>query len=235
MSDEHKNRGGVFVEPPGGETPSRNIVEEVQRSDLVVRAAGGYRKIIVDGVTVDNDEIKLSPFHPLALNQIDQMQVSLTGEWRDHTFIVGLKEIIPEDLLWRVDHPRVPALVCMQDDHVCECPWGCVHLLGSRLAWLFDHYPDVEQILVLFKRDEKELWRKMSLDVSYSKVEEEAGLRSPKVIVPRYWVLWVPMGFQNMITPYRLFRGNYDGLCHILRGTRPLRVPTPISFWMGGV
>jgi len=204
----------------------------IERRDLIVRASGGFQKQIVDGVSVDNPGIDIRDFTNDNLGLIDGVLVSY-GQWRDHTFIVGLREILAEDLLWRADHPRVPALACFQDDNACECPWGCVMKLRDRVFWLFTSFPDLEQIMILFKRDEKDLRRRINIQTPYTPQETASGIAQPKEVVPRFWIMLICRDFRSMVVPWQFFRSNYDGLLHVLRGTKEMRIKVPLGFWTG--
>lgn len=139
-----------------------------------------------------------------------------------HSFLVGAKEILPEDLLWRTDHPRTPALICLQDDKACMCTWGCVPKLAFRCFWLFGKNPKLQQLFILFSREEKPLKRVVQLGAGDEAVQ----------MMPRVFVMHVPRDFDSSPYPYRLFRANYSGLRMVLEGAAEKIIETPTDFWL---
>lgn len=148
---------------------------------------------------------------------------------REHTFLIGLKEIIPEDILWRKEHPRVPSLICFDDERDCGCPWGCVLSFVKRCVWLFRSFPALQQVLVLFNREEKNLRRK--IPTSPLTVGRDLNPDDFGESVPRVKVLYVPSDFSEQIHPYRIFRANYNGLQMVLASTEAKEIVVPIGFW----
>jgi len=147
---------------------------------------------------------------------------------QNHTFLIGLKEVIPEDILWRREHPRVPSLICFEEDRSCVCPWGCVMKFVQRCVWLFRSYPSLKQVFVLFNREEKNLRRKyhrrdrMAPDLTEDDFPDT---------VPRVKLLYIPRDFANLVQPYRLFAANYNGLRLVLSNSEFKEVEVPLSFW----
>lgn len=149
---------------------------------------------------------------------------------KEHTFIFGLKNILPEDVLWRKQHPRVPSLVCFEEDHVCDCPWGCVGRMAARCMWFFMKFQELKQILVLFRREESFLKKKRYVRVdSRGNLLPDTGVPSEEV--PRVWVFHVSRDFSESAVPYRMFRANYGGLNLVLERSKLMDVPVDGSFW----
>lgn len=149
-----------------------------------------------------------------------------------HTAFFGIKDFLPEDILWRKEHPRTPSLVCLQEDNVCECPWGCVAKLAARCHWLFEKKPNLAQLFLLFNRGEAALRRRVPpKEINNDLTESER--QSFKITVPRVFALHVERDFYRAKVPFRLFRVNYNSLEILLGQTDRRSVPTPLAFWSG--
>lgn len=163
------------------------------------------------------------------LKSKDQIMLRLV---KKHTALVGIKDFVPEDILWRRDHPRTPSLICFQEDLACECTWNCVPKVAVRAFWLFQHFPDLQQVFIFFQREGEKLRR------NRPRVELTAGmapdyLDTYKVDVPRIYILHIPRNFDSAPRPFRLFMANYDGLQLILKKTEKCFLTPPMSFWSG--
>jgi len=132
---------------------------------------------------------------------------------KNHTLLVGLKDILPEDILWRKDHPRVPAMICLQEERTCTCPYQCMAKLAQRCHGLFSQYK-LTQIFILFRRDEPDLVRR----APKKDVQRSAGVKNVKTVVPRIMAIHVPDDYD-----LRLLRVNYDGLNLVMQGADPIR------------
>ena len=152
------------------------------------------------------------------------------GGFRAGSFLVGAKDLLPEDKLWRRDRPDMPALICLQEDNVCACPWGCIPKLVFRCVVIFQLLAKVEQIVVIFKREEKDLHRRqvtleMAPDLS---VEKIAQLNKP---APRIWGLVIPRDFGQRAQPYHLTRLNYDGLSLVMKKGKQKKLEVGMECW----
>ena len=154
---------------------------------------------------------------------------------RDHTFLIGLKDFVPEDIWWRKDHPRVPSLICFQEDHACECPHGCIPKMAGRCVWLFKRFNKLKQVLVLFKREEGRFRRPKYVPSSLDGNIDYDRLNVPKEDVPRIWVLRVPSNFYELPVPYKMFRANFNGLQVVLNRSKETVVNVDYNFWSGSV
>jgi hypothetical protein len=132
---------------------------------------------------------------------------------KKHTLLVGLKDILPEDLLWRKDNPRTPAVICLEEEHACTCPYNCMVKLAHRCHALFSQNP-LTQIFILFRREEKDLIRRKPK----KEIIKSAGVAGVKTKVPRILAIHVPDDYQ-----LRLMRVNYDGLNLVMQGAEPIR------------
>jgi hypothetical protein len=166
------------------------------------------------------------PDRPSVLNIYDVSQ---------HTFLIGMKDILPEDLLWRRDHERIPAMVCFEEDHACDCPWQCIVKMAGRSMWLFSRFPLLRQILVLFKRSEKFIRRPKFVHLTSDGDVSNDYSDIPFEDVPRVWVLHIAHDFYNSRVPYRLFRANHNGLQLILRQAQQRKIDIDVNFWAGQV
>lgn len=148
---------------------------------------------------------------------------------KDHSFLIGLKDMIPEDILWRKTHPKLPSLICFDEDHSCACTWACVQKFVLRCVWLFRQFPALQQILVLFNREEKDLKRYIPTS------PRTLGRDLQEVVfderVPRVKILHVPRDFGTAPRPYRIFPANYNGLQIVLSSAIKKEISVPISFW----
>lgn len=153
-----------------------------------------------------------------------------------HTFVIGLKDLLPEDVLWRKEHPRVPAVVCLHEDHVCTCPWNCIVKLSFRCWKLFDCFVPLQQILILYSMEEPSLKRRKFAKVdTFGNVVLDAAT-VPIVEVPRLWALHIERDFMDAkrVAPYRQFRVNYSGLQIVLSKMVEERLDVGFDFWNVG-
>jgi len=135
--------------------------------------------------------------------------VGFKGYWvKDHTLFVAVRDFLPEDPLWRKDRPRLPAMVCLQEENTCTCPFNCMPKLAKRSHWFFQKYPNLEQIFLVFQR------------------KQEKNLQRKQKEIPRYWVVWITSSFD-----ISLQRVNYDGLQLVLRQSEPQFLTLPTSFF----
>jgi len=132
---------------------------------------------------------------------------------KNHTLLVGLKDILPEDLLWRKDHPQTPAMICLEEERTCTCNYGCMIKLAQRCHALFSQRK-LTQIFILFRREEKDLVRRMPK----KEILQSAGVKEVKTTVPRIMAIHVPDDYR-----LRLLRVNYDGLNLVMQGAEPIR------------
>ena len=149
-----------------------------------------------------------------------------------HSAFFGLREFFPEDILWRRENPRTPAMICLQDDLSCTCPWGCVVKLAVRCSWLFEKLTSIQQVFLLFNRGEKPLKRRVppeEVNNDLTKKERE----SFKTVVPRMFALHVERNFHLATPPFRLFRVNYNSLELLLGKSVTRSIETPLAFWTG--
>ena len=51
--------------------------------------------------------------------------------------------------------------------------------------------------------------------------------------VERYWLLWVPRGFERLAVPYRVFRANRDALVWLLHQSELVSVDPPPELYQG--
>jgi hypothetical protein len=140
-----------------------------------------------------------------------------------HTMVIGLKHILPEDILWRREHNSVPAMICFQKNNSCDCPFNCIPRLASRVFFLFENFPDLVQIIVIFKRDEKPLKRRQP---SKDKLIGMGEGFEVKTVVPRVFALHIDKDFS-----LRMIRSNYDGLVVATKDAPLETMKVPPSFW----
>jgi len=199
-------------------------------------------------IITDTSQSTPSPF------QKDPPGVIQVRSIQGHTYFLGLREIIPEDLMWRRQNSRVPALVCLQKDNSCDCPYGCVKKMSARCIWLFRRRPKLKQIMICIKREESELQRPlppfrhtMGMVRPYTVEDMEKGIsryRHERMMreqfedqfqrkVPRIWIVRIPSNFTEQPQPYTIFRGNYDGLCQALKPSYPEDILVDVSYWSG--
>lgn len=145
------------------------------------------------------------------------------------TFIVGIRDFSPEDILWRKENPRVPALICFEEDNSCSCRWNCVHKIVMRCVWLFNAFPELEQVLILFNREEKAIKRK--IPTSFKSLGRDLKADDFGESVPRVKVLLIPRDFGEAKEPYRVFPVNYNGLQLVLSTSFVKEIEVPLSFW----
>lgn len=156
---------------------------------------------------------------PLVAHKHTQIELRFI---KKHTVFVGLKHMLVEDVLWRRENPRTPAMICLQQDNACGCPFGCMPKLATRCRWLFDQFPDLEQILILFTRNEPKLRRKKpSRQNMMDMLDWDVDTQ-----VPRLLVLHVPRSFA-----ISLRRVNYDGVQICLKNAVSRVVETPFKLW----
>ena len=153
---------------------------------------------------------------------------------KDHTMLIGANELLPEDALWRKDNPKVPAMICMEVDNVCHCPWGCIPKLVMRCVSIFGSMPNLEQIFILFKREENDLVR-YGTNPELVKGMDPVSLKKVKKSVPRVRAIWIPRDFGSQPVPYRVMPANYDGLRLSMEQAVKKRAEVPMAFWEGSV
>lgn len=154
-----------------------------------------------------------------------------------HTFFVGLKEILPEDVLFRKTNPSVPALICLQEDAACTCPFRCIPKLLSRLLFLFEKLK-VQNIFILFRRKENALQRQRALlfeEAPSSKEGHESRERAlEKVEVARIWIARFSQRLgADGSPPYTLSRVNLAYLNLFLERATETQVFVPFRLWEG--
>jgi len=171
-------------------------------------------------------EINVVQPAPVNLNKGSRIEFHLV---KGHTIIVGIDTILPEDGLWRKENPRTPAMICLEQDNVCGCPMGCIPKLVLRCRSLFEALPSAKQMLILFRREEALLKRKISAELT-ADMDKEL-LASIKTEAPRIIALIVHRDFEDRKVPYRLQRVNYDGLKLSLAAGKKVRAEVPMSFW----
>ncbi len=155
------------------------------------------------------------------------IRVRVVDNPKGDTLLVGVKDILPEDVLWRRDHPNVPAVVCFEEERACQCPWGCIPKLAQRCHWLFDMFPNARQLLILFKRGEKDIRRKLpELPPIDARAFPSVSRSMARQDVPRILVLHVPTDFG-----IRLFRANYDGLQLVLEASQVCELSPPVGLF----
>lgn len=183
-------------------------------------------------MNTEKKDVRLVTPGEVFVAQVDKISVYSV---RDHTFFIGLKDILPEDIMWRKEHPRVPSLVCFEEDHACDCPWGCVAKAAARCMWFFARFKKLKQILILFKREERMLLRQQYMRVDHlgNIREDQAGVPTEKV--PRIWALIVPHNFYDASIPYRMSRVNHNGLQLVLKHSDMLQIDVDTNFWAGMV
>ena len=168
------------------------------------------------------------PDTPLPKTRSVNMHFVRNKAGEEHTIMVGLKDILPEDFLWRKENPRVPAMVCLQQNNACACTFNCMSRFAERCMWLFQRFPEVIHILVFFKRSEADLIRN---EPQYAMLRKELAATGGGVLdigkkqVPRLWVIRVPQDFQ-----LGMYRINHDGLKVSLKGAIKRSIETPY-FW----
>ena len=148
---------------------------------------------------------------------------------KNHTVFVGLKDILPEDILWRERNPSVPAMICLQKSMACSCTFNCMPKLAKRCHWFFDKFPELEQLFVLFQRQGESALRRSVGTGNMSR--EEASLESvqkslKRKSIPRIHSLVIDGDFN-----LRLVRSNYDGLQLVLGGSRHEAIEVPCDFY----
>jgi hypothetical protein len=148
-----------------------------------------------------------------------QIELRFVGK---HTVFVGLKHMLMEDILWRKENPRIPAMICLQEDHSCSCPFNCMTRLAKRCAWIFDQYPKLQQILILFTRNEPKLIRKKPSRLNMMDLLDW----DVDTKVPRLIVLYVPRSFA-----ISMLRVNYDGVQICLKHAISKIIETPFDLW----
>lgn len=213
---------------PGSEAPNPIFMDIAARPPYIpVRIIGGCKRIFIDEWTIKNQG------DPIIIR--GDIKVS-SPEWRDHTFILSVWDVLPEDWMWKQNNPRVPTLICFQEDKVCQCPYKCISKLGMRLHILFSLYQQLEQVLILFERDEQDLIRNFSMSQPYTYEEMTTlDVRQPKQKVPRHWVLVVQRNFHEQRVPWKLLRGNYDSIQQFLRQARYYNLFVDNMFWKVGL
>lgn len=154
-----------------------------------------------------------------------------------HTFFIGLKEILPEDVLFRKANPSVPALICLQEDSACTCPFRCIPKLLARLLFLFERL-HVQNIFVLFRRKENALKRQRALlleEAPSTKEEHEARERAlEKVEIPRIWIARFKRSLgADGSPPYTLSRVNLAYLNLFLDRATQTSISIPFRVWEG--
>lgn len=143
---------------------------------------------------------------------------------QNHTAILGLRDILPEDILWRRENPSLPAMICLQSDHSCSCPFQCMPKLAQRAFRLFQAYPTLDQILVAFKREEK--WLERDVEKHLSQAHDLRRLKNPPQIknrIPRMFCLHINKSFS-----LRMFRVNHDALSLFLRNSTLVHIPSHV-------
>lgn len=163
---------------------------------------------------------------PKILNVVQPLSIKA---WmvKKHSLFFPLKSILVEDLLWRKEHPLVPALICFEEDHSCHCPSGCVQKFFIRVMWLFYTYSELEQIFVIFNRDEMSLDRKISSKSSSPDIKDKVF----KSKVPRLKVLYMNRRSGEQMFPYRIFSVNFDSLSLVLRTADEILIDAPLNIW----
>lgn len=221
-------------EVPGAETPREAPLIVQSLGDYIpARVVGGFYKQYVDTLRFRYRTDEQDEGHMVELVDPEARFMVSTNQWRDHTYIIALKHILPEDLLWRKENERVPALVCMEDDHACMCPYKCLRKLAVRCFILFEYNPTVEQIIITFKREEKPLHRDLSgVTRPYTPSELQQGFQQPQKAIPRFWLAIIHRDFADRPQPYILRRGNYDAITNVLRTSRPENVFVGPQFWL---
>lgn len=140
----------------------------------------------------------------------------------NHTLILGLKDILPEDILWRQKQPKTPAMICLENDQGCDCPWQCIPTLARRSYDLFVKLRHVVQIFVLFQRGEKPLVR----NPPTRSVQHAAGVRDVETVIPRYWALYITHAPDYTV---RIMRVNYDSLNLLLETADMVPLPDLVT------
>lgn len=146
--------------------------------------------------------------------------------------LVSVQELVPEDGLWLKSRPATPSLICLENDRGCDCPWRCIPKISGRCQVLFDNFPSLQQIFVVFDRNEKSVVRKVEFQPH--QIQDLSGdqLRAMKQVVPRYLALWVPRDFRTrQPRPYEIKRLNYDGLRILMETSKAIHHPVDADFW----
>ena len=209
---EKKKRAPILIETPAQKQAYVQAEQQAQQIfDTQQVEVVSHTPVVVDGQQATPTDSILVKKTFIEANIIN-----------GHSLFIGLKNILPEDILWRKDHPKVPAMVCLQQNNACDCPFNCMTKFAQRVRWLFDQYPEVTQIFVLLQRDEPNLLRKkppmhQMLDMPHKEV-----LTS----VPRILTIHIPRDFK-----LRMFRVNYDGLQLDLQQSTRLHISVPFDFF----
>jgi len=177
--------------------------------------------IVLDGQSakpVDEDKKLVTPMsHPsfIEFRFIEKDQ-------KKHTMMIGLKHILPEDIIWRRDNPRVPSMICLQENNACDCPFNCMPKLAERCHFLFEQFDDLVQILIVFQREEKPLERRRPS----SEYLRGVDANKVKTRVPRLFAVRVSRDFD-----IRIMRSNFDGLQVAMERTQKDFFEVPLKFW----
>lgn len=167
----------------------------------------------------DDSSILLKPENrPSAINYR-----MIEKDGRRHTMLIGLKHILPEDIIWRRTNEMVPAMICLQENNSCDCPFNCMPKLAKRCGYLFDEFRHLHQIIIIFQREEKPLNRRQP------KKEYLSGMGNDfevKTKVPRLFAVHITTDFN-----IRVMRSNFDGLQVAMKRTEESQLDVPLSFW----
>lgn len=162
----------------------------------------------------------------LAIQQRPFFQVHVVNE---HSLFVGIKDLMPEDILWRREHPNVPAMICLKEDNACGCNWDCMMKLALRAGFFFKRFPNTVQLFMMFQRTQETPLERAALRVGQLSQQEQkilgrhnrhASQRRTKL--PRVWALHITKNFA-----IRAFRANYDALQYLLKDAARHEVVQP--------
>lgn len=143
---------------------------------------------------------------------------------KDHTLFVGIKDMIPEDIIWRREHPNVPAMICLQENQACGCTWDCMTKLATRSFFFFRQFPRAVQLFMLFQRTQETALQRNAVRVQdlYA-AERGMKVQERRTTLPRLQAVHVTSDFKII----RVLRVNYDGLQYLLKDAEIREVKQP--------
>lgn len=143
---------------------------------------------------------------------------------KKHTMFVSGKNFVPEDYIWRRDHPKTPPFVCLKDERVCDCPWFCVEKIARRCFYVFDKFPKLKMLVMMY-RDSVEMIERKRVTVEHGEFKHWVDK------VPKVSVMIIERDFLDSRQPYRLMNANYDGLNLLLKQTSTGQCDFGLDFW----